>query len=211
MQKVTDLFVSTRLYEIFGAIQAERILELGFEWERATVCMSPSGTEFHLLDANPELFQIEDFAHHLSHNCRFTGGTRVHYSVAQHSWLVAQIGPHWKREKLLHDASEAVLGDVASPLKMVLRPIYKPLEDYWSRAIYKWFGCEDTPEVHADVKAADRALYQWERRDLMPEAPWLNREPVDGRATLEPWSPFVARTKFLELFHELGAREVCAA
>jgi hypothetical protein len=104
-----------------------------------------------------------------------------------------------------------VLGDVASPLKMVLRPIYRPLERYWSQAIYKWFGCEDTAEVHVDVAEADLTLLRWEQRDLMPDTPWWPASRMAGYAPLEPWSPNYGREKFIELFHELTDRKVYAA
>lgn len=66
---------------------------------------------------------IEDIANALSHICRFGGHTIWPYSVAQHSIMVAdellrrQYGAESILCGLMHDASEAYLGDVVSPLK----------------------------------------------------------------------------------------------
>jgi 5'-deoxynucleotidase YfbR-like HD superfamily hydrolase len=88
-----------------------------------------SGKMVNILDLDHNHVDVEDIAHNLSHQCRFNGGTREHYSVAQHSILVAE--RVWyrclheqpsdpvrhTRRALMHDASEAYLGDVVRPLK----------------------------------------------------------------------------------------------
>ncbi|MEL5850000.1 MAG: hypothetical protein U7M05_11660, partial [Candidatus Igneacidithiobacillus chanchocoensis] len=53
--------------------------------------MTASGRDFLPSKMKPEDVRIEDIAHALSHICRFGGHTRKHYSVAQHSLLVARI------------------------------------------------------------------------------------------------------------------------
>lgn len=63
---------------------------------------------------------IEDIATSLSNQCRFFGHVRKYYSVAQHSVLVSA-NCEWPKEGLMHDAPEAYLGDVARPLRMLLR------------------------------------------------------------------------------------------
>src|SRR5690349_14837899 len=98
-----------------------------------------TGTKFEFYSESPEI-KIEDIAQALPHLCRFTGQCRVFYSVAQHSVLVAHIvsalydrlsleekaeirRAGWgsksdlKLMGLLHDATEAYIGDMNSPLK----------------------------------------------------------------------------------------------
>lgn len=65
-----------------------------------------------------------DIAHHLGRIGRFTGAGDKYISVAQHCIHVSMIcPPEYARWALLHDASEAYLTDVNSPLKKLLRGI----------------------------------------------------------------------------------------
>src|SRR5579872_2947230 len=89
-----------------------------------------SGLEFPLFEPRLDAINIEDIAHGLSMICRFTGQCARFYSVAEHSVHVSHLVPRedaaWG---LLHDAAEAYLGDVASPLKKHLKltaPAQKP-------------------------------------------------------------------------------------
>jgi|688.fasta_scaffold410662_3 5'-deoxynucleotidase YfbR-like HD superfamily hydrolase len=108
---------------------------------------------------------IEDIAHALSQIIRFTGHSRAPYSVAQHSLLVAEIAtPEHRLWALLHDASEAYLGDVASPLKTLL-PEYRDLEEKFQKVIAGRFGLPWP--MPAEVKHADRVALMTEKRDLL--------------------------------------------
>lgn len=113
-----------------------------------------------------EDIDILDIAHALSLINRYTGHTIAPYSVAQHSVhvsrLVADEHALWG---LLHDASEAYLGDVSRPLKSML-PDYKRLEEMVQRAIADRFAL-GWP-IPAEVKAADNVALMAEKRDLMP-------------------------------------------
>lgn len=93
---------------------------------------------------------IRDIAHALAHINRFTGHTHGTYTVAEHSVLCSYFGnPDEALEKLMHDASEAYLGDVSSPLKALLQPQYGVLETMWQAAISRKFnlGALDSREV----------------------------------------------------------------
>lgn len=84
--------------------------------------------------------KIEDIAHALSHVCRFGGHSSRHYSVAEHSLLVAEMVPDdMKLAALLHDASEAYISDIVSPVKRML-PDYRKLENQIELAIDEKFG-----------------------------------------------------------------------
>jgi hypothetical protein len=126
-----------------------------------------SGKYLNLLDPDPDLITIEDISEALSKLCRFTGHTHGFYSVGEHSLWVARFLPdHLKLEGLLHDASEAYLGDVSSPLKDLI-PGYRNLEaqmDYVIRSKFK-LPLTCSPEV----KRMDRILLGLERQKLLPE------------------------------------------
>src|SRR3954465_12827051 len=91
---------------------------------------------------SPEDIDIEDVAHSLSQICRFAGHTRTHYSVAQHSVLLSLLDDlpwHLQKAALLHDASEAYMGDVPRPIKQILSG-YKEVEDKIQSVIGVHFG-----------------------------------------------------------------------
>lgn len=150
--------------------------------------------------------RIGDIAHALSHLCRFTGHCEPLYTVAEHSCRVADLCPPDERlAGLLHDASEAYLGDVASPLKHhpFFGEAYRDAERSLQRRIFEWFGLDEN--MPASVHHADLVLLATEKRDLMPSGPdWsmLNGvEPLKTRIT--PWGPRVARYQFLDRYRSL--------
>lgn len=129
-----------------------------------------SGRRVFLRDpALNDTLHLEDFAHGLARVSRFSGHTKHRYSVASHSLMVADLLPtRLHASGLLHDAVEAFLGDVSSPLKSLL-PEYKALQARWENALAERWGVA----LHGpEIKAADRLAYAIECRDLMP-----NRTP----------------------------------
>jgi hypothetical protein len=68
-------------------------------------------------DPDPEQLDIRDIARALAKRCRFGGHCRVFYSVAQHSVIVSELVEQRGGDvedvfaALMHDASEAYLGD----------------------------------------------------------------------------------------------------
>lgn len=172
-----------------------------------------SGEYVNILEPWSFTPRIEDIAHALSNLCRFTGHTRVLYSVAQHSWLVSEILPdHLKLHGLLHDASEAYLGDVSRVLKhSPLLYGYRIAERNVQTRINAAFGLPG--KEPAEVKAADLRLLTTERRDLLPPGPdWkLLRgvEPLEQR--IEPWTPQLASLMFIARFNKLTETALAAA
>ncbi len=167
--------------------------------ETACWISTHSGTQINLLDPQPEQIHIEDIAHGLSQTCRFAGQCPLFYSVAQHSVLVADLLPEqWALHGLLHDASEAFMGDLHTGLKQLL-PDYKRLENRVLAAVFRHFGLDDTELKPEPVEQADRQA-------LFVEMKALNmRLPLEAPANLpdirlEPWSAQQARQKFLERF-----------
>jgi uncharacterized protein len=164
-----------------------------------------SGSYFDFVDPDKSEFTIVDIAHALSNICRFTGHVRQFYSVAQHSILVSYDVPlHDALAALLHDAAEAFLGDVSSPLKQLL-PDYKLIEARVEAAVLKRFGLP--PVLPPSIKLSDLRALAAEKRDLMPQNPgggWevlRNIEPLKNK--IFPWRSNEAKLVFLDRYYEL--------
>ncbi|VWC96208.1 hypothetical protein BCO18175_03727 [Burkholderia contaminans] len=175
--------------------------------------LTASGRYFDFLSPDPDSIVIEDIATALSRICRFTGHTTRFYSVAQHSVLVSYLVPQeFALQGLLHDASEAYLGDVSSPLKQLL-PDYKVIEKRVERAILERFGLPFP--LHPSIKDVDLRALVGERRDFMPEpidsyrvtdsVAWSWTDGVEA-APDEPryaFTPEEARAMFLDRYKTL--------
>ncbi|RIA22635.1 hypothetical protein DFO61_3325 [Ectopseudomonas oleovorans] len=86
-----------------------------------TWILTQSATQVDILKPQAKQIRIDDICHGLAHVCRFNGQTRHHYSVAQHSLIVADIVPQeHKLAALLHDAAEAYMADIARPIKLLM-------------------------------------------------------------------------------------------
>jgi len=98
------------------------------------------GIEFDIMNPTPEMIDIEDIAHSLSNQCRWGGHTPFFHSVAEHCLLCAEMAPApFQFEALMHDASEAYILDVPTPLKALLGN-YKEIEDKIMGVIAKKYG-----------------------------------------------------------------------
>lgn len=121
--------------------------------------------KFSYVDINSNHIDIYDIAHALSNLCRFAGHTQVFYSVAEHSyWMSRMVRGELKKEALLHDAAEAYLVDIPSPLKKML-PDFKVIEDKVDKKIAEVFGI--SYPHHPDIKKADYRMLQTERYNIM--------------------------------------------
>lgn len=156
------------------------------------------------LNPDPALIDIVDITHALSNCCRFCGHVRTFYSVAQHSVLASRIVPvKHALTALLHDASEAYLSDIASPIKQQpeFGTVYKAAEERLMHAIAETFGI-DWPMPHA-VKRADMVLLRTEQRDLMPSSPDLRSYRGEFTDPIKPWRPTWAKAEFMWRYQEL--------
>lgn len=161
-----------------------------------------TGRKFFPLDPVIESIDIADIAHALSMMCRYGGHCDRFYSVGEHSVLLSRCVPQelalWA---LLHDASEAYLVDVPSPLKPYL-PGYADIERKLERAVAARFGlCWPMPE---EIKFADTAIRTDEMQALMksPPEPWPGMLPALG-LELPLWGQKQAKAEFLQRFYEL--------
>lgn len=163
-----------------------------------------SGRRFNPTDPNPNAIVIQDIAHALSMQCRFSGHCKKFYSVAQHSVLVSYICDSqdalWG---LLHDASEAYLVDVPRPVKRSgMIEGYLAMEKVMQAAVCKRFGLLVQEPV--GVKKADTQLLSTEARDLMSplHSDWQETEPALP-FLIEAWEPQKAKDMFMKRFFEL--------
>lgn len=156
-------------------------------------------------ELRPEDVLIEDIAHALSNICRYTGHTSDFYSVAQHCLILSYRVPiEHAMTALLHDASEAYLVDVPSPLKPYF-PNYREREAAIEQVIAERFGLPyPWPGI---IKELDVEARGHEVRQLFPQGPAWERNPIPEGA--RPWPiwpelPKVAKTDFLERYHQLN-------
>jgi hypothetical protein len=171
-----------------------------------------SGRRLNPFDPDPDQLDIADIARALANVCRFGGHTRVFYSVAQHSVIVSELVEQRGGDvedvfaALMHDASEAYLGDMPHPIKhrSPLGASFKAAEEHLEHAIRDRFSIKpDVPEI----KRADRALLATERRAFSGESwHWPELDGVEALdLELEAWPPDEAAQAFLERFAELDA------
>lgn len=167
-----------------------------------------NGTQrIEVLNPRPAQFSLIDIAYGLSRQRRFGSFSPVHYSVAAHSVYVSKhVSRAEQARALLHDAAEAYIGDITTPLKVCL-PEYRRIEALWDAAIAARFGLGSL--ISAEVKIADSRAMLAERRDLMGpqfhawDADIEALEPFDMPVRL-PGSETQDRHAFLERAFELG-------
>jgi hypothetical protein len=170
-----------------------------------------SGREFNPLEIAYENIVIEDIAHALALCNRFAGHTKFPISVAQHSIYVCRLcedrGPIVALQGLLHDASEAYLGDVTKWVKQTPAfALYREIEETVQRKIFERF---DVPvKLFPEVEEADRIMVRFEGvkgfgkefKIDHPNYPDLTEEEKDRVGGLSPWSWRSSEDLFLTHF-----------
>lgn len=162
-----------------------------------------SGRKITPLDPNPDDIAIEDIAHALANQCRFTGHVRKFYSVAQHCVLASTLVPEgFELDALLHDASEAYIADIARPVKNMpgFGDVYHAAEALLEQAVAAHFGTRYP--MPPEVKVADNLLLWAEMRDLMPIDPPDGVDMYDKE--IVPWGPEKAERQYLARWEELN-------
>ena len=157
---------------------------------------------------------IGDIARALSNICRYNGHCSRYYSVAEHSVLISRMVPQdLALAALLHDASEAYVGDMPSGLKRFMGVNFKDLERKATLAVARGYGLTYEQLESPDIKAFDKRILIEEGAALMPpHAFWdqLGRDLEPTGAVIECWPPDKANAKFLERFAELSGRQQAA-
>lgn len=144
------------------------------------------GHYIDVFDPDLDTICIEDISHSLSHTPRWGGHTKRFYSVAQHSfWMAVNVPNKFKLEALLHDGTEAYIGDMPKPIKRHM-PDFNRIEGNLDKAIRNKFGL---PEMMSPVvKEWDKKALEWE---------WKHIKEND---LVIPLEPSIASHMFLELF-----------
>ena len=155
-----------------------------------------TGQYVNVINPDPSTILIEDIAHGLAGQLRFGAQSPIRYTVAQHCVECARHTEGDKFEALMHDASEAYLGDMASPIKQHL-PDYKVLEEKFSIVIANKFGYNYP--YHSLTKLADINALKWEWDAVM----LAGTHPPNTIYLVEAWSAERAKEEFLKMFHEL--------
>jgi hypothetical protein len=170
-----------------------------------------SGRIIYPLDPEPRMICIEDVAHHLAIIPRYNGATCRPYSVAEHCVILADHGmleglsPLECLNLLLHDAAEAYLQDVISPIKDSFKA-FRAVEDRLLRTIHRTLGVPYLEDRSA-IKLLDASIILDERAVMLPNHRPENHWSVE---VLEPLGVEVrglswdeAEGEFLLCFREL--------
>jgi len=175
-----------------------------------------TGKIIDILNLDRENIDIKDIAHNLSMQCRYAGSTKVFYSVAEHSVIIANklyadgYDAKVQMAGLLHDASEYLLGDIVRPIRRLPALInYANLHAFLQSEIMKKF----LPE---GIEAADYlAIEMFDKRICLDEKEALLTDKVQwdlGCDKLDVeiigWIPNVAEMKFMITYHNIKEQMV---
>src|SRR5271166_1558879 len=185
--------------------------KVGDTWISGGWIETNTGRRFYPLNPRAEDVDIVDIAHALAYQCRYGGHARFHYSVVQHSVLLADYAfkalPTWPSDcaehdgliMLMHDCAEAYLSDMPRPIKYVM-PQYLEIEKRLEEFLFPLFGLPYP--LPAWAKALDSRIINDERPKLMTHNnnPWSTDglEPLGVK--IRRWSPRRAKWEFLRRF-----------
>jgi len=191
--------------------------------------MTYTGLLVNPFDLQADTIVLEDIAHGLACCNRFTGQAIKPITVAQHSVYVSRLveehGARVALQGLLHDASEAYLGDVSKLVKHTPEMAwFRTIEDRAQAVIFRKFDCDKTQ--HPAVTDADKLMlryeaprafgYRWQTVDnSVDNAPTT----ADEEARIGKWAPlnwrmaedaFVAQYRRLDRLLQLQKQAVAS-
>ena len=151
---------------------------------------------------DPKSICIEDIAHATARICRYTGHVQDFYSVAEHCVLMSRAIPQeFRKIALLHDASEAYMNDIASPIKQSL-PDYKKIEDGVQKVIAEKFGIPYP--FPAIVHEYDKRILMDERAQVIGEfLPGWSHEYESLGITIPGWGYKKAEREYLKRWEQV--------
>ena len=166
-----------------------------------------SGKRFYPLNPTPSSIDINDIAAALSKQCRYAGHCLRFYSVAEHCVLMARAAkPAHQLAALMHDASEAYLVDIPSPLKPYLGG-YKEMESDVMGVIaakydFSWPLPPEVKELDHRILADERSQNMSPMTDA-DSAEWGSELPPLG-IDLQYWTPERGHREFITSFRLYG-------
>ena len=132
-----------------------------------------SGHRIDPLHIKEDDIHLEDIAHALSLICRGNGHIKYFYSVAQHSLNCAKeaksrgYSQHVVLSCLFHDASEAYMSDLITPIKKQMKE-YQTIEDHLLETIFHAFHIQLNHDKKSIWKDMDHLLLEAELKEMMP-------------------------------------------
>jgi 5'-deoxynucleotidase YfbR-like HD superfamily hydrolase len=161
-----------------------------------------------LAHPDPDTICLPDIAHALSRLCRYNGMTSQHYSVAEHCCHVADYllqahgDPELALAGLMHDASEAYVGDLTYPMQLALGPegraAVKAMHARVWNAIQTKLDLQFLDIGDGRVLEADQRILLDECDALLggPVKPWdVKSEPLGVR--IQGWDAATARREWV--------------
>lgn len=169
-----------------------------------------SGIQFAPMAPEPQ-FSLKDIVWALSHVNRYSGHCLWPYSVLHHSCFIASrmfidIGDSkLALQGLMHDATEAYMGDVPRPIKRLV-PKYTEVEEQMQKQLFTHFGID--PVMDPRVKDYDNRILMDERTQVLGKVDydWGWSPPPLGIRII-PKEPRVIRKWFMELFNAYGGKD----
>lgn len=152
---------------------------------------------------------IGDVAHALSLICRANGHMKIFFSVAQHSINCAMeakergLSQKLQLDCLLHDAAEAYIGDVITPLKIQLNA-YRDYEHALQATVLKALGVAPPSEADAKtIKEIDSCMVYHEFKLLHGELLFKKEPEIHISISEREVDHNQIEAQFIQLYREL--------
>jgi 5'-deoxynucleotidase YfbR-like HD superfamily hydrolase len=182
--------------------------------DRGPTIRTRTGKLVHPLKLFPDELDIHDIAWGLSGEGRFTNHGISHFSVAQHSTLMASMAEEYNLSNeviyqcLMHDADEAYLGDMAGPLKAYF-PEWKKAEEHAWKIIAEKFHIN--PIMDPWVKNLDNISLESEKEyNLYEPEKTQSRTQIFRKNKLVPVNRKQAFLEFLRTYEKFRPYEAPA-
>lgn len=183
-------------------------------WSRGDWMQTYTNRKFYPMDPRAEDVDPFDIARGISMQCRYNGHVEKFYSVAEHCVLIADY--LWDNGApveeviwgLLHDATEAYVGDMIRPLKRHM-PDFSSAEDCVMEAILLRFNQMVSP-MPQSVRDADNGILLDELAALKgrPPGEWETHGVQALGITIEAWSQKRAEDEYLKRLEALVGRDL---
>ena len=146
-------------------------------------------------------FSAEELIRPLAKLCRYTGQTKDHFSVAEHTVHLINVVPApLKRAAALHDLNEGLTNDMSRPFKRRM-PNFVACEETVQRRIFQqfnepWENMEAIAEYDFNI-CGDEMLQVFEE-------PWICKGTKPLGITIEFWDWRTAENNLRSAFKFLG-------